>query len=88
MTVSTLLDLRGKGCADTLMRLARVARDCAGQEHDVVVWSDDRGATTELPAWCRMTNHHYVGPIKDELDRYLITLFPTSSASAISPKDE
>jgi tRNA 2-thiouridine synthesizing protein A len=71
----TVLDLRGVGCASVLIELAAEARSDATADRSVVVWTDDRGAPTELPAWCRMTGHRYVGPT-DQPDQYQLILHP------------
>jgi tRNA 2-thiouridine synthesizing protein A len=76
MSEPVLLDLRGAGCADVLIRLAALARGSVDANQHVIVWTDDRGAPTELPSWCRMTNHRYVGPLADRSDQYLLTLHP------------
>jgi tRNA 2-thiouridine synthesizing protein A len=76
MAKTTLLDLRGAGCADVLIRLAALARDATDANQQVIVWTDDRGAPTELPSWCRMTHHRYVGPLDSQPDHYLLTLYP------------
>ena len=60
-----LVDLRGSGCAEVLIRLAGLART-ALPDTDLLVMTDDRGAPSELPAWCRMTRNVYVGPVDPE----------------------
>jgi tRNA 2-thiouridine synthesizing protein A len=74
-----LLDLRGTGCATVLIRLAATARTAA-PDSAVTVWTDDRGAPSELPAWCRMTGHRYVGVHPTEHDQYELVLNPTASS--------
>lgn len=76
-TPSMLLDVRGAGCADVLIRLAALARATDGPDAEIIVWTDDRGAPTELPAWCRMTRHRFDGPVPGHTDRYLLTLHPS-----------
>jgi tRNA 2-thiouridine synthesizing protein A len=71
----SVFDLRGAGCASVLMELAAQARSDVTPDRVVVVWSDDRGAPTELPAWCRMTGHYYVGPT-EQPDQYQLILHP------------
>jgi tRNA 2-thiouridine synthesizing protein A len=76
MHASVTVDLRGAGCADVLIRLAKIARDNNNPNQHIIVWTDDRGAPTELPSWCRMTNHRYVGPVADQPEQYLLILYP------------
>jgi tRNA 2-thiouridine synthesizing protein A len=72
-------DVRGRGCGDTLIELAALARQL-GPDNHVLVWTDDRGAPSELPAWCRMTGHRYRGVIdtSEAVPRYLIVFHPTT----------
>jgi tRNA 2-thiouridine synthesizing protein A len=74
VTDPSVLDLRGVGCASVLIELAAQARTDS-TTRTVLVLTDDRGAPTELPAWCRMTGHHYVGPT-NQPDQYQLTLHP------------
>ena len=60
-----LVDLRGSGCAEVLIRLAMIARTAAC-DSELRVITDDRGAPSELPAWCRMTRNTYLGPTDPE----------------------
>ena len=54
------LDVRGLGCAGVLMALASMARTRT-KPWTVDVLTDDLGAPTELPSWCRLTGNMYVG---------------------------
>jgi tRNA 2-thiouridine synthesizing protein A len=78
------LDLRGLGCGSVLMRLAATARSSGGALKRLVVVTDDRGAPEELPAWCRMTKHRYLGPVEGSDDQYRIELFPQSQEESTS----
>lgn len=71
-----LLDVRGSGCSEVLIRLAALARRTQSVDRPVLVWTDDLGAPSELPAWCRMTGHHYRGPIPGRPDHFALTLHP------------
>jgi tRNA 2-thiouridine synthesizing protein A len=68
-----LVDVRGAGCASVLMRLAGLAK-ADSTPRNLTVWTDDQGAPEELPAWCRMTGHRFVGPIAESPDRFRIAL--------------
>ena len=54
------LDVRGLGCAGVLMALAALARTSV-KPWTVDVLTDDLGAPTELPSWCRLTGNMYKG---------------------------
>ena len=62
--IDELVDVRGLGCAGVLIELARLARTCAAPR-SLAVWTDDAGAPEELPSWCRLTGHTYVGRLPD-----------------------
>ncbi len=55
-----VLDARGLRCPLPVIRLARGAL-----EHDpgtdVEVWATDPAARADIPAWCRMRGHDYLG---------------------------
>ena len=81
-----VLDLRGTGCADVLIRLAAIARRGASMR-DVLVRTDDAGAPEELPAWCRMTGHRFHALVADTTDTYHLTLHPNLRASPQPTKE-
>jgi TusA-related sulfurtransferase len=78
------LDLRGLGCGSVLIELAKLARSAAGEhlvDVPIDVLIDDRGADSEIPAWCRMTGHHLDGIIPTARGSvYRIVLHPHSTA--------
>jgi tRNA 2-thiouridine synthesizing protein A len=56
----TGLDCRGLLCPAPVIRLARLAATLEpGTVVEVAV--DDPAALTDVPAWCRMRGHEYVG---------------------------
>ena len=55
------LDVRGLGCAAVLIELAVLARTRT-KPWVVDVLTDDLGAPSELPSWCRLTGNMFVGP--------------------------
>nr|WP_205629498.1 sulfurtransferase TusA family protein [Jiangella muralis] len=61
MTDATLvLDCRGMRCPLPIIELARRIGDVeVGQT--VTVLADDPAAASDVPAWCRMRAHEYVG---------------------------
>ena len=56
-----VLDCRGKRCPLPVIMLARLVPDV--EVGSVVrVLADDPAAAVDIPAWCRMRGHEYVGP--------------------------
>jgi tRNA 2-thiouridine synthesizing protein A len=74
-TSPIVLDLSGVGCASVLIRLAATARDTTTPT-PVTLITDDRGAPEELPAWCRMTGHLFLGNMVGKPDHYELVLHP------------
>jgi cysteine desulfurase len=58
----TVVDARGLRCPLPVIRLAEVARDAAPGTV-VEVWATDPAARADIPAWCRMRRHEYVGEL-------------------------
>jgi tRNA 2-thiouridine synthesizing protein A len=56
----TRLDMRGQLCPLPVIELARHIGDVAVGE-TLVVLADDPAAASDIPAWCRMRGHAYVG---------------------------
>ena len=55
-----VLDARGLRCPLPVIRLARLATE--RQPGTVVeVWATDPAARADIPAWCRMRGHEYLG---------------------------
>lgn len=55
-----IVDALGKPCPLPVIELAKaVERVSDGEE--VVVLSDDPGAKVDIPVWCRMKGHAYLG---------------------------
>ena len=54
------VDARGRRCPLPIIDLARAtATAAAGTVVDLI--ADDPAAATDVPAWCAMRNHEYVG---------------------------
>jgi len=67
------LDCRGQRCPLPIIELARHLTDV--EVGDVIaVASTDVAARTDVPAWCRMREHEYVGEdvAEDGVPRYLV----------------
>lgn len=62
MTVepALVLDCRGQRCPLPVIELARRIGD-VGAGAVVAVLADDPAAATDIPAWCRMRGHDYLG---------------------------
>ena len=60
----TRLDVRGRMCPVPVIELARHIDDVAVGE-TLVVLADDPAAAADIPAWCRMRGHAYLGAIDD-----------------------
>ncbi len=55
-----VLDARGLRCPLPVIHLARLVHD-DGSARGVTVWATDPAAAHDLPAWCRMRGHRFVG---------------------------
>ncbi|MGA5022000.1 sulfurtransferase TusA family protein [Streptomyces vinaceus] len=61
------VDGTGLLCVTLLLRLRK---EIDGAEPDTVVHvvATDPAAPLDLPAWCYMTGHHYLGPVLNSAD--------------------
>lgn len=55
-----VLDCRGRPCPQPIIELARHVGD-VGVGEEIGVAADDVAARYDVPAWCRMRGHEYVG---------------------------
>lgn len=60
MAAPTVVDARGKPCPLPVIELAKAIEQLPVGEQ-VVVLSDDPGAKVDIPVWCRMKGHTYLG---------------------------
>lgn len=60
ITPDLVLDCRGMLCPRPVIELGRRIGEVA-VGGVVRVAADDPAAATDIPAWCRMRGHHYVG---------------------------
>jgi TusA-related sulfurtransferase len=67
------LDCRGMICPRPVIELARHVEDVP-PGGVVAVVADDAAAAYDVPAWCRMRGHEYVGSdhAEDGVARYLV----------------
>lgn len=56
----TTVDSRGKRCPAPVIDLARAMVDAA-EDEVVDVLADDPAAATDIPAWCRLRGHEFLG---------------------------
>ncbi|MFF5338329.1 sulfurtransferase TusA family protein [Streptomyces sp. NPDC013181] len=67
------VDGTGLLCVTLLLRL-RKEIDGAAPGTVVHVIATDPAAPLDLPAWCHMTGHHYLGPVPDTARRPVYAL--------------
>ncbi|MFE9331802.1 sulfurtransferase TusA family protein [Streptomyces sp. NPDC006925] len=77
-----IVDGTGLLCVTLLLRL-RKQIDGAPPGTVVHVIATDPAAPLDLPAWCHMTGHHYLGPVAGEQPVYALRL--TSDARPTMP---
>jgi tRNA 2-thiouridine synthesizing protein A len=65
--VSLRLDCTGQLCPLPVLELARRIGDVEVGD-TVVVVSDDPAAASDIPAWCRMRDHEFVGASAGEYE--------------------
>jgi TusA-related sulfurtransferase len=68
-----ILDCRGRRCPVPVIELARRIGD-VGPGEVVTVVADDPAARLDVPAWCRMRGHDYLGeaPAEDGTPAYSV----------------
>ena len=59
-----VLDARGLRCPLPVIQLARLALT-HGPGTVVEVWATDPAARADIPAWCRLRGHDYLGEVRD-----------------------
>lgn len=59
-TPAVLVDCRGLRCPLPVIHLAKRITDVSTRDVMAVV-ADDPAARTDIPAWCRMRGHEFVG---------------------------
>ncbi|MGW1376938.1 sulfurtransferase TusA family protein [Streptomyces sp. NPDC002446] len=78
------VDGTGLLCVTLLMRL-RTAIAQAEPNTVVHVIATDPAAPLDLPAWCHMTGHHYLGPVLDGKDSSVYALRLSGDARTTRP---
>ncbi|MGW4823155.1 sulfurtransferase TusA family protein [Streptomyces sp. NPDC004227] len=78
------VDGTGLLCVTLLLRL-RAAIDGAAPGTHVHVIATDPAAPLDLPAWCHMTGHHYLGPVPHTTDPPVYALRLTTNARPTHP---
>jgi tRNA 2-thiouridine synthesizing protein A len=69
-----MLDARELSCVQVLLLIRARIVDLP-PESLLTVATDDPAAPLDLPAWCHLTGHHYLGPVASPL------VLPTASGS-------
>ena len=57
----SIIDARGQRCPGPIIALAGAVRTLSGGTR-LTLLSDDPGAETDVPAWCRLKGVQYLGP--------------------------
>ncbi|MET8508820.1 sulfurtransferase TusA family protein [Streptomyces sp. NPDC004787] len=78
------VDGTGLLCVTLLLRL-REEIEGAPAGTVVHVVATDPAAPLDLPAWCHMTGHHYLGPVPDPAGRPLYALRLAADARPTRP---
>ena len=60
MTAALVIDTLGLACPIPVIRLAE-AIEAAADGTEIEVLSDDEGAKVDIPVWCRMKRHEFLG---------------------------
>ncbi|MFW6775717.1 sulfurtransferase TusA family protein [Nocardioides sp. CPCC 205120] len=71
----TEIDCRGLPCPAPVLALAKAARD-RPDGTELAVVADDPAARVDVPAWCRMRGHRFLGEdsAPDGVPRYRVAL--------------
>lgn len=80
----TLVDGGDLGCARLLVLLRKVTLDLPAQAV-VHLITTDPVAPIDLPAWCRMTGHSYLGPVAGHDRRPCYAVSVSGVAAATDP---
>jgi len=78
------VDGTGLLCVTLLLKL-RAAIEGADAGTIVHVIATDPAAPLDLPAWCHMTGHHYLGPVEGDRDRPVYALRLAAAARPTRP---
>jgi len=60
MSEPVVIDTLGMACPIPIIRLAEAIEE-AEPGATFEIWSDDPGAKVDIPVWCRMKHHEFVG---------------------------
>ena len=87
MSEDLVVDARGERCPVPVIRLARLVRDLpvapeGAAPVTVRVLATDPAAASDVPAWCRMRGHRFVGA-QEQADHtaYVVEVTPTAPAA-------
>lgn len=60
MSQSLVIDCLGEFCPMPIIKLAKAAKTAAPGD-TIEVLSDDEAAKVDIPVWCRMKRHEFLG---------------------------
>ena len=87
MSDDLVVDARGERCPVPVIRLARLVRNLPAAPEGaaplvVRVLATDPAAASDVPAWCRMRGHRFVGA-QEQADHtaYVVEVTPTAAAA-------
>jgi cysteine desulfurase len=79
---AAVIETRGRRCPVPVIELAKAVDQVADGEV-VAVLSDDEAARADIPAWCAMRGHEYVGERPQERgSAYLVRRLTTPTTAA------
>ncbi|MFJ9368656.1 sulfurtransferase TusA family protein [Nocardia sp. NPDC101769] len=78
------VDGTGLLCVTLLIKLRDAIADATPSTR-VHVIATDPAAPLDLPAWCHMTGHHYLGPVVDPAERPVYALTLAAGARPTQP---
>jgi tRNA 2-thiouridine synthesizing protein A len=90
VSVELVVDARGERCPVPVIRLARLVTEPAAQPPAdggpvrITVLATDPAAAADIPAWCRMRGHRFVGaePMAEHTAYVVEVVTPTARATA------
>jgi cysteine desulfurase len=76
MSERVVLDCLGQFCPMPVIRLSKLVETSASGT-EIEVLSDDEGAKVDIPVWCRLKHHEFVG--REDRDKGWAFVVRTSS---------
>ena len=60
MSERVVIDCLGEFCPMPVIKLAK-AEESQPPGTEIELWSDDEGSKVDIPVWCRMKDHEFIG---------------------------